>query len=36
MVTLVVKNAANNTIYNLQEAQLLNESFDEIVFKVSL
>ena len=36
IVTLVTKSTANNTMYGVQETQSLYESFDEIVFKVSL
>ena len=36
IITLVTKNTASNTMYCVQETQSINESFDEIVFKVSL
>ena len=34
IITLVTKNTANNTMYDAQVTQSLNESFDKIVFKV--
>ena len=36
MTVLVTKNTTNNTMYSVQEPQTFLQSFNEIVFKISL